>query len=849
MIFTINYTIPAHPENQYNLLWGYDGYALRTCGAMPTISVQDRRECGQGLIIRDVRVTYVDPKTGASVVFRDRQEIWVIDCDPFYVTEDCFDNDDCIDWPLFCQQPDPIEGCGADTDPYNNPNLGFPEVVNGCDDNCALVAIEHQDEIYSVEDTACFKILRTWVVIDWCQYDPLAPETRDGDNPNQVSDGRWEFLQVILVRDTDDPIITIEDPRCDTLRGGYDSTLMTCTSHITMCASANDNCSPDDWLVYEYKLDLYSDSVGAFGYYDHYAGKLTWKQYNSLIRLSNEDCQFHDNDGYCNPYADEPDQPFCLTGTYPKGIHTVYWFVEDGCGNYTKEVKVFEVRECKAPTPYCKTGIITVPMPSNLEIDIWARDLDDGSFDNCTSNEDLIFSFSSDTSDTYMTLTCDDLGEIEVEIWVTDECGNQDFCRTTIDLQDNDDRCGTNGSIVGTVENVLMQEKVENVNIDLNDKFVTKTNDEGAFLVSAINGDVITPNKNDDPENGVSTADLVAIQRHLLGKKEFDLPHQYIAADVNNNEGVSAADISSLRKFILGYVTDFSQWNDQQSWRFMPTDYDFGTNVSEPWGYPEEIKIKPGPVRNINFHAVKIGDLNGDADNNLNGSNQSRSGSGLVLNAQDAWISPGQIATIEITSANFIEISGFQMTLKLNSSLEFVNIESGRLHVAGNNIGVSQIDHGMVTMSWSDVAGNALTFGEDEVLFSLILKADRVVSLSSVLSITSDITKAEAYDIDLGEMPLSLEFNEGESRYELYQNVPNPFKNSTMIAFELPISTPVVITIYDVSGRVLTIRNIEGQIGRNEIEIERDDLLGAGVLYYQLDAMDYTATKRMILVE
>jgi subtilisin-like proprotein convertase family protein len=244
----------AHPDDKYELVWGYDGYAIQTCGAQPEIRVDDRRECGQGVILRDVIVTYQDAKTGGVVTYRDRQEIWVIDCDPFWVSEDCFEDEDCIEWPRFCQQPDPLDGCGANLDPYTNPDLGYPAIANGCDDNCALIAIDYQDDLYTIEDTACFKVVRTWVVIDWCTYDPLAPQTRDGDNPNQVSDGRWEFVQVIVVRDQIDPEVTVEVGDCEPAEKDVNDGI--CYGHLELCATATDDCSPDTWLVYDYKIEM-----------------------------------------------------------------------------------------------------------------------------------------------------------------------------------------------------------------------------------------------------------------------------------------------------------------------------------------------------------------------------------------------------------------------------------------------------------------------------------------------------------------------------------------------------------------------------------------------------------------
>lgn len=46
----------------------------------------------------------------------------------------------------------------------------------------------------------------------------------------------------------------------------------------------------------------------------------------------------------------------------------------------------------------------------------------------------------------------------------------------------------------------------------------------------------VTADKNDDVLNGVSTLDLVMIQRHILGLNPLDSPHKLIAADVNNSQ-------------------------------------------------------------------------------------------------------------------------------------------------------------------------------------------------------------------------------------------------------------------------------------------------------------------------
>ncbi|MCB0622160.1 MAG: T9SS type A sorting domain-containing protein, partial [Saprospiraceae bacterium] len=76
------------------------------------------------------------------------------------------------------------------------------------------------------------------------------------------------------------------------------------------------------------------------------------------------------------------------------------------------------------------------------------------------------------------------------------------------------------------------------------------------------------------------------------------------------------------------------------------------------------------------------------------------------------------------------------------------------------------------------------------------------------------------------------------------QNVPNPFRSSTTIAFQLPEAGPATLTITDVSGKV--VRVLEGEYSAGFHEVELRDLNATGLLYYQLSTPSYTATRRMI---
>ncbi|HRI35432.1 MAG TPA: hypothetical protein PLD02_16905, partial [Saprospiraceae bacterium] len=443
----------AHWDRKYELVWGFDGYALSACGTTPTIVVNDLRECGQGQIQRII--TAVGPNNSRVNAI---QTIWVVDCDPFFIDPlNCNDprySD--IQWPngVCNQNPIVIDGCGADISP-ENPQLGKPTVVNNADDNCSLISIEHFDETFTIEPDACFKVLRKWVVIDWCQYDPFI-------DPNI---GRWEALQIIKVRDQDKPVVTCNVGPCEP--ASIDPTLKVCVGHISLTATATDNCTPLDWLFWEYKIDAYNDGKGVHGGYDFRVGTLTQKQYNAGDTV----------DYSHNPFADDNHNPFNASGTYPIGIHKIRWNVEDGCGNIGVCETLFEIKDCKAPTPYCITGVITVPMPASGCVDIWAKDLNLGSYDNCTPKDSLKFYFDGDENKPSIRVCCDDFVKagqndelrVNVEMWVQDEEGNKDYCKTVVIVQDNLDSCLNTGSFARIVGNLMTEgnEETKSVKVQL----------------------------------------------------------------------------------------------------------------------------------------------------------------------------------------------------------------------------------------------------------------------------------------------------------------------------------------------------------------------------------------------
>ena len=85
--------------------------------------------------------------------------------------------------------------------------------------------------------------------------------------------------------------------------------------------------------------------------------------------------------------------------------------------------------------------------------------------------------------------------------------------------------------------------------------------------------------------------------------------------------------------------------------------------------------------------------------------------------------------------------------------------------------------------------------------------------------------------------------------YSLSRNYPNPFNPATRIKYSIPEASKVVIKVFDILGReVATLVNKELSAGNYEINFNAEHL-SSGVYFYRLQAGDFIATQKMILMK
>ena len=103
----------------------------------------------------------------------------------------------------------------------------------------------------------------------------------------------------------------------------------------------------------------------------------------------------------------------------------------------------------------------------------------------------------------------------------------------------------------------------------------------------------------------------------------------------------------------------------------------------------------------------------------------------------------------------------------------------------------------------------------------------------------------------LDSLPTSIQpvSNDIPQGYKLHQNFPNPFNPETKIVFEVPLRSPVNLSIYNSEGRLIrTVLNNTISAGIYEVTVI-GKYLPSGIYFYTLNVGQWKETKRMILIK
>lgn len=644
---------------------------------------------------------------------------------------------------------------------------------------CTMVASTYSDlEFIFNDNEACMKILREWKVIDWCNYN------------SHTGRGLYTHLQTIKITDGEAPVfLDCDDINvCPTDVDG-------CKGYVELYPQVED-CTPQD--------------------------KITWKVWID-----------YDNNGNVDQILDYGD----ISGYFPYGTHKITWEANDGCGNRSTCTKLVTIRDCNKPTPVCYSSIATVVMENSGLVQLNARVHDAGSWDNCTTSNNLRFSFTPNPADSLKTFTCDDLGINEIPIYVTDAAGNQSKCNVRLDIQDNKGACldsltvHMQGIVATEAGNGISDVHFSVLHPDLGE-FIISSNEQGEYAyasytnLSGFDSVMVMPLRTDHPLNGVTSYDLFVMHKINLGDFQFESPYQLIAADVNNDGRFSTFDLVELKKLILGQYQDFQ---DNLSWRFV--DGMEAVDEDNPLDF-NDMQMLTLPELNSRFVGVKIGDMNLDA--NPAGEAQIRSSGVVEFLIEDQYVKAGESIEFDIQIPE-VQTEAFQLFIK-NERL--YSVETLTINGDPDNTYMNEEYAGMVYFKGADKAGSTI---------QVRIKPAINGYLSNMIQL-SELRPSLLAEGNNEEKEIILRFNNYLEADELQVNViPNPITVSTEIHITSPENQEANLSMYNVNGTQVLQKNIRLNDGQNVVKLDSDLIdLSAGVYYISISTDKNTVRKTVV---
>jgi hypothetical protein len=243
------------------------------------------------------------------------------------------------------------------------------------------------------------------------------------------------------------------------------------------------------------------------------------------------------------------------------------------------------------------------------------------------------------------------------------------------------------------------------------------------------------------------------------------------------------------------------------------------------------------------------GDFNGDGQLNvldavamvyaiLGGSMKTAfPGAEAVVSADQIIVSESRLE-LPISIESQAEIYGAQVTVKYDAQ----TLTPGTPQCAGRSV-ASRAANGELTMLICSTDGNPLVLDNIAVPFE-VTGAVKGLAFGEVI-LAGYNGQPIAADIEA----ITLRSDLVPQEFALGQNYPNPFNPETQIAFNLPQNSEVELSIYNVLGqKIATLINTEMAAGQHVMTWSADTM-PTGVYFYTINAGEYTATKRMVLLK
>ena len=403
--------------------------------------------------------------------------------------------------------------------------------------------------------------------------------------------------------------------------------------------------------------------------------------------------------------------------------------------------------------------------------------------------------------------------------------------------------------------------------------------DEGSYS--------ITPVKDDNPSNGLTTYDLVLISKHILGIESLNSPYKMVAADANRSGSITTFDIVEFRKLVLGIYTKLP---NNTSWRFLPRELTFvdplnpfpsfvnvisesitaeidNTGIEYSFIVPNSI-VPPIPpsvpitATTADFVGIKVGDVNctavvcGTCD--ACGGIQQRptiSDKPYGLGVQAMAARAGDALVVPVYAAGEEALIAFQAGIKFDPArFEYMGIAAGDvLGLTPDCFNLSKTAQGEIKVLWlsGDFEENYLQ--PDQALFYVALRA--LVDVSSELPLRTDnsIFEGVGYTASGLQMPVQIALRPSGSQREQALGstisvtcAPSPTSGAVEMNLFSESPTKARVSVFGPFGVRMYYWELELAKGVNNLPVREVAAWPAGIYTWQVQAGAEKAVGRFV---
>ncbi len=173
----------------------------------------------------------------------------------------------------------------------------------------------------------------------------------------------------------------------------------------------------------------------------------------------------------------------------------------------------------------------------------------------------------------------------------------------------------------------------------------------------------------------------------------------------------------------------------------------------------------------------------------------------FVLKIEQELLKKGNEYLLNFRAANTKSMIGYQFAIELSEGITFEEVIPGEIpFLTKNNFGCQKATEGLIFTNW--FAGTKRTFVEDELVFSLKIKAEKDMSSVDAVIINHHKMATEAYKESGEHFGIELIFTQnGDNESSEFAIFPNPIKDKATIRSS--ISSASTIELLNAAGTVL----------------------------------------------